>query len=355
MSEKIAFDPYLKDVERLHKLDTDQHVAKTKVAYYGEMPDGYITASRINNPPVEVQDDSGLAKYSVLISGDLVTAKTVLVKPMAWSDHPGRGFEALRETLIADDKEKLAVVGISFPGTFLTSDHMTPKQKETLKQQDFSYIGAQQWQAIDKALHAELGMALGSLQIDKKMRGYDFVIGGSSQGSANAVGLFQSAPQWANVRSLGLAEAVSLEEQGALDFRTNFILGGNKHFKDYTKVNPYNQYPSLGPDYGALSVPSRIVQRPASHIGAVIKAMRRGGDVRRILDTVRERDIKDLAVTLATGSEDIVAPYEASRRAAIALNVSARILATAVAWEGHHHPVMENLANAQHTFRGFAK
>jgi len=56
-------------------------------------------------PAIEVKDDSGTAKYSLLISGDLANAKKLVVRPMSWSDHPGRGFEALREALIADPSE----------------------------------------------------------------------------------------------------------------------------------------------------------------------------------------------------------------------------------------------------------
>jgi hypothetical protein len=350
------FNAYVDGAKRLLGEDVDRHVESTRIVYYGEMPTDLQTAARENYPAIEVPDDSGTAKYSVLISGDLPAAKTVLIKAMSWSDHPGRGFEALREALIADEKEHLAVVGVSFPGTFLASRHMTSKQRESLKKDDFSYIGAQQWEAINAALQSELSRYSSSPDdIHRRIKNYDFVLSGSSQGSVNAVGLFQSVPEFINVKALGLAQEVGLEAQGWWAFRKNFISHGGKNFKQYVSQNAYNNYPDLGPDFGSLSVPGRVLLRPASHLGSVIKGMRSGGDVQRILDTVRERDIQDMAITLATGTEDGVAHYEMTKRAEKALNVSSRIIAQVIGWEGHYHPAMENLANAQHVFRGFTK
>ncbi|HET9850751.1 MAG TPA: hypothetical protein VFP35_03990 [Candidatus Saccharimonadales bacterium] len=130
MSNHEQFQPYIDGAKPLLGEEIDRKVAQTSVVYYGEMPDGLETIARENHPAIEVEDTSGNSKYSVLISGDLASAKTVLVKAMAWSDHPGRGFEALREALIADDNSRLAVIGVSFPGTFLTSHAMTDKQRE---------------------------------------------------------------------------------------------------------------------------------------------------------------------------------------------------------------------------------
>lgn len=355
MTESV-FNPYLSNAEPLSAREIDSHVKNLRIAYYGEMPSGFETVERHNHPAIEVPDDSGLTKYSVLVSGDLANAKTVLVKAMAWSDHPGRGFEALREALIADDDQKLAVVGVSFPGTFLTSQGLTAKQKESLNKQDFRYIAGQQWSALGQAIWRELKTELGTAEAAAaKISDLEFVLSGSSQGSVNAVGLLQAKPEWANVRALGLAQAVGLEAQGWLAFRKNFVSQGQKHFKDYTGVNAYNQYPALGPDFDALTLPTRMVTRYSSHVGAVVHDMRRGGDAQRIIEAVRQKDIEDLAVILATGSKDGMARYEMTAKAAKVLNASRLVVASAVAWEGHYHPAMENLANARLTFRNFAR
>ena len=356
MSAAEEFEPYIAGAKRLIAEDVDKRVGETQIVYYGEMPEGLETVSRTNHPAIEVPDDSGSAKYSVLMSGNFLSAKTVLIKAMSWSDHPGRGFEALREVLVADEKEGLAVIGVSFPGTFLASQHMTPKQRESLKKEDFSYIGSQQWQAITSALRSELARYSGNdNDISRRIKHYDFVLSGSSQGSVNAVGLFQSAPEGVSVKALGLAQEVGLEVQGWLAFRKNFLLhGGTKH-GDYVAENAYNQYPPLGPDFGPLSLPNRMVVRPASHLGSVLKGMRRGGDVQRIIDTARKKNIQDLAVTLATGTEDGVAPFEMTLRAGQVLKESGVIVAKVVRWEGHTHGVLDNLANAQQAFRSFAK
>lgn len=357
MTEEIPFNAYVDGAQRLIAEDVDSHVESTQISYYGEMPADIKTLARANHPSIEIQDDSGISDYSVLISGNLMTADKVLVKAMSWSDHPGRGFEALREALIADNNEKLAVVGVSFPGTVLTARPMTAKQRESLKKRDFSYIGAQQWEAILRAMGMELSRYLHNAdEVRARFRDIDFILSGSSQGATNAVGLFQSAPEGIGVKALGLAEEVGLEAQGWLTFRKNFVLGGSAHFKEYTAENSYNQYPDLGPDYPTPGGVGRVaITRPASHFGAVVKGMRRGGDINRILDTVRQKSIDDLAITLATGSKDVVAPAEMTKRAATILNESKLVVAQAVIWEGHHHPVMENLANAQQVFRGFTR
>jgi hypothetical protein len=356
MTEAADFNPYIEGANHdLNRLEVDDHVQKLSIVYYGEMPAGLETVARENHPAIEVVDNSGESKFSVLISGDLSKAKIILVKTMSWSDHPGRGFEALREALIADNEAALAVVGVSFPGTFLASQPMTPRQRESLKSNDFSYIGAQQWQAIYKAMRTELSKGKSSPSANKAIQSYDWVLSGSSQGSPNAVGLFQAAPDWMKIISLGLAQEVSLDETGALAFRRNFIIHGGKFHSNYTAVNPYNQYPTLGPDFGRLTVPERVLFRPASHIGSVLKGMRMGGDAQKIIESVRERDIKELYVTFATGSEDAVAPPEASVRAAKLMNMSARIVARTVIWDGHYHALIDNLANSQHAFRSFAR
>jgi hypothetical protein len=117
MTEAADFNPYIEGANHdLNRLEVDDHVQKLSIVYYGEMPAGLETVARENHPAIEVVDNSGESKFSVLISGDLSKAKIILVKTMSWSDHPGRGFEALREALIADNEAALAVVGVSFPG-----------------------------------------------------------------------------------------------------------------------------------------------------------------------------------------------------------------------------------------------
>ncbi|HET9850750.1 MAG TPA: hypothetical protein VFP35_03985 [Candidatus Saccharimonadales bacterium] len=192
-------------------------------------------------------------------------------------------------------------------------------------------------------------------KVDELIRGYDFVLSGNSQGSVNAVGLLASAPPSIRVSALGLAQEVGLEAQGWFTFRKNFMLHGSDHFKQYTAENPYNQYPNLGPDFGPLTLPTRLATRFSTHLGATVHGMRRGGDVQCILDTVREREIQDLAVTLATGDRDGVASAEWTKLAGKVLNASRLVVAKTVIWPGHYHPAMENLANAQTAFRSFAQ
>jgi len=365
MSTAEEFQPYINGAKRLLGADIDSHVDRMTphIVYYGETPEGISTPNRLNKHAIEVQDDSGVTQYGVLMSGDLVTAKTILVKAMPWSDDPGRGFEALREALIADPDEHLAVVGVSFPGSGAGSGRMTSKQRESLKKDgaDFSFIASQQWKAIESALLEELeNKNLTPEEAEAKIRAYDFVLSGSSQGALNAIGLLQSAPENVRVASLGLAHEVGLEAVGWWRFRKNFITHGSEKFPQYTAENAYNQYPALGPSLSELGpipigLAKNVATRPASHLGSVIKAMRMGGDVQRIIDAVKQKDIKDLAVTIATGSHDALAPAEATDKAARLLNASRLIVAESIIWEGHYHPAMENLANAQQAFRSFAK
>lgn len=364
MSEKADFQPYIDGARRLLAEDVDAHVERLQlhIAYYGEMPQGTETSFRENHPAIEVQDDSGVYKYSVLISGDLLGAKKVLVRPMSWSDHPGRGFEALREALVADPDQHLAVVGVSFPGSGFSSQRMTIKQRESLnKGRGFEYIGAQQWQAVKRAMLAELvARGMPPAAAEQKFNTYNYILAGHSQGAANSVGLFQSAPDQVKVESLGLVEDVAIEAQGWLKFRIAFLRKGMAKFPAYTKVNPYNQYPELGPDWRTQGLVKNVATRPASHIGAMAEAMRGGGDVQKVVTTMLERDVQSLAITLANGSEGLasasVAQAEAElfNKVAKVLKLSDSILAKSIVWPGHYHAAMENLANAQATFRSIA-
>lgn len=358
---EAEFTPYIDGAEPIAHTEIydeiyDDVLKMPRIVYYGETPEGVETPLRDNKDPIIIEDSAGETPYSVLISGDLKTAKTVLVKAMAWSDHPGRGFEALREALIADPSNGLAVIGVSFPGTFLSSQRLNAKQSETLKKDGFEYIASQQWQAIEIALRTELFARTGSTaQTDELMRRYEYILSGNSQGSVNAVGLLQSAPEGLRVVALGLAQEVGLEAQGWAEFRMRFAKYGNKNFKNYVNENPYNQFPDLGPDFGSLTLLTRVAFRPGSHLGAVVEAMRRGGDIDKIIAAVREKDIQDLAITLATGSEDGVASAEMMQKAIKVLNASGLVVANSVVWQGHYHPAMENLANAREAFRSFTR
>ncbi|HVO86247.1 MAG TPA: hypothetical protein VMT23_00750 [Candidatus Binatia bacterium] len=364
---KTEFDPYLTGVEALHSSEIDARINELQpsVAYYGEIPDGAQTALRQNYPAIEVPDDGGITKYSVLVSGDLKTAKTVLIRSMSWSDHPGRGFEALREALIADPSSGLAVVGVSFPGAGFSSEPMTAKQKDELKSpRGFEYIGRQQWQAIEMALSNELRRAtpeLNSAQVNHKISEFEFVLAGHSQGASNSVGLFQSAPEDIHISSLGLVEDVAMEAQGWLKFRRAFLTRGSTKFPDYTAANPYNQYPELGPDWRATGLVKNVITRPASHVGAVVEAMRAGTDMDKVVRTMQERDVQSLAITLANGSlglgsvDAAKAAAELFNRTSKLMHLSDSVLARTVVWDGHYHAAMENLANSQQTFRSFAR
>jgi hypothetical protein len=349
MAETI-FHPYINGAKELTAQEIDKHVARVPVSYYGEIPEGATAEGRSNHPAIEVEDDSGITRYSVLISGDLATAKKILVKAMSWSEHPGRGFEALREALISDPSESLTVIGVSFPGAGLNSAGMNEKQKESLKGEtgDFSYIAGQQWEAIIKALRLELGArGLSEVEIDKKIADYEFTLGGSSQGSSNTVGLLQSAPE-ITISGLGIIQNTGWEHSNPLGYRLNYVKHGSEHFKDYTTVNPYNDYPALGPGHNTLR---NIVRNPSSHFGTVVGAMSRGGDVERILRAVREQERRDLSATIAGAGNDKLDTPETNYRATAALNASGIIIAKTVVWAEHFHPVMENLGNAQEAFR----
>lgn len=349
------FDPYIEDAEPLTAQEIDSRIKELDIAYYGVTPEGAVTQARHNYNPINVEDDSGTTPYSVLISGDLPSAKRILVKGMSWSDHPGRGFEALREALIADPSENLAVVGVSFPGAGMEGPPMTAKQKEALKSEggDFSFIGAQQWKAIESALSSELHRLEPSASnelVDGQISNYEFILSGSSQGSPNAVGLLQSKPENIKVAGLGLALEIALAARGYIEFLKAFVEHGSKNFKLYVGENPYNEYPDLGP---GMNLAKNVLARPASHLFSVVHAMRKSHDVDKILSAVKEREIEDLSVTLAAASEDGLGIAELHRKAAATLNASNLVVARSVIWQGHYHPVMENLANAQTAFRDF--
>lgn len=350
------FNPYIEGVIPLSTAETDSHVQTLpSISFYGETPKEAQTALRNNFDPIIIEDDSGQSVYSVLISGDLLEAKKILIKTMSWSDHPGRGFEALREALIADPSNKLAVIGVSFPGAGTTEQGLTKKQAESLsgKQGDFSFIAAQQWRAIFSAARQEL-LRSGVEQIDisKRLFEYEYLLSGSSQGASNAVGLLQELPQGIKATALGLLEDTSLEARGRSRFMLDFALGGNKHFKDYTSVNPYNEYEPLGP---SMNLGVNVFKHPGSHLGPVINAMSRGGGVDKIIEALKLKEIKDFEVRIAAAEHDRVGSAAAAERAAARLSVGGFAVAKTVIWKGHYHPAMENLSNAQQAFRSLAK
>ena len=110
MSE-VVFNPYIENAVKLNTAEVDRHVDATPIVYYGEAPLDASADARLNFPAIKVEDESGRTDYSVLICGDLDSAKRVLVKTMSWSEHPGRGFEALRESLVADSDKGIYTTG----------------------------------------------------------------------------------------------------------------------------------------------------------------------------------------------------------------------------------------------------
>jgi len=351
MSE--IFNPYIENAEELEAAEVDRHVAATPIVYYGEIPKGTTAEARLNFPAIEIEDDSGKTNFSVLISGDLDAAKRILVKSMSWAEHPGRGFEALRESLVADSEKGIAVIGISFPGAGLESQKMTHDQWRSLNKRggDFSFISKQQWKAITEALESELTR----LHSAKRLKDFEFVLGGSSQGASNTVGLVQSLPEGINIAGVGLAESVGLEQHSRLtgygELLIKFIQNSSKNFGHYTKVNPYNEYPTLGPGHNTAK---NIITRPASHIGAVIGAMGRGGDINRLLTAMKEKEIQDAIIMLSAAEHDRMGSSEAAFKAAEVFAIGGLAVREPVVWAGHYHPVMENLANAREALRSFA-
>ena len=355
MPHETPFQPYIENARPLTAEAVDSHVANRPIAYYGIMPESATAEGRDNHPPIVIEDESGRTDYSVLISGDLLDVSKVLIKPMAWSEHPGRGFEALREATISDRQDGgLAVVGVSFPGAGLDSAGMTAKQKESLrgKDGDFSFIGNQQWRAVLQALRQELASkGLTSDEVRQKIVGYEYILAGSSQGASNTVGLLQGAPDGFAIPQIGLIQNTGWEHTSRPRFAVRWVQNGSKHFGDYTAANPYNEYPALGPGHNTAA---NIVRKPNSHIGAVVGAMARGGDVNRILSTIREHDRQDLITIIAAASHDGLSTPEVNKRAATILAASG-LMVKSVVWEGHFHPVMENLANAKAAFREVAR
>ncbi len=350
---ETTFNPYIENTTKLGVEEVDRHVANTPIVYYGEIPEDTATEGKLNFPPIEVEDDSGKTKFSVLICGDLATARRIMVKTVSWSDHPGRGFEALRESLVADSKKGIATIGISFPGAGLDSQKMTHEQWKSLnkKDGDFSFISQQQWKAITEAMSSELNR----LHSPKKLEDFEFVLGASSQGASNTVGLVQSLPENIRVVGVGLAESVGLEQRfravGYGELFIKFIGNANKNFGRYTEVNPYNEYPALGP---GQNIAKNILTRPASHIGAVIGAMGRGGDINRLLNAMKEKEIQDAIVMLAAAENDNLGSPVAALKAAKAFALGGLAVRKPVIWPGHYHPVLENLANAREALRDFA-
>lgn len=352
MSE-TTFNPYIENATKLEAKEVDRHVASTPIVYYGETPESAIGGGRLNFPPIEVEDNSGKTNFSVLICGDLATARRIMVKAASWSDHPGRGFEALRESLVADSEKGIAIIGISFPGAGLNSQKMTHEQWRSLNKTggDFSLISEQQWKAITEAMKAELNR----LHSPKRLEDFEFVLGGSSQGASNTVGLVQSLPEGIRIAGVGLAESVGLEQHpraiGYGELFVKFIKNANKNFGLYTEVNPYNEYPALGP---GQNIVKNTLTRPASHIGAVIGAMGRGGDINRLLNAMKEKEIQDAIVMLTAAEHDRLGSPEAAFKAAKAFALGGLAVKKPVIWPGHYHPVLENLANARKALRDFA-
>jgi hypothetical protein len=355
MSHEAPLQPYIENAQPLTAEAVDSHVANRPIAYYGIMPEGTSAEGRDNHPPIVIEDESGPTDYSVLISGDLSNVRRVLVRPMSWSEHPGRGFEALREATISDRQDDgLAVVGVSFPGAGLNSVGMTAKQRESLrgKDGDFSYIGNQQWRAVLQTLGQELASkGLTPDEVNRKIAGYEYILAGSSQGASNTVGLLQSAPEGIVIPQIGLIQNTGWEHTSRPKFAIRWVQNGSKHFGDYTAANPYNDYPALGPGHNTAA---NIVRNPNSHIGAVVGAMARGGDVDHILSAVQEQERHELLTVVAAAGHDGLSPPEVNKRAATVLAASGLLVRTVV-WEGHYHPVMENLANAKAAFREVAK
>jgi hypothetical protein len=389
MAKEELATPYIDSAVELTRSEVDSHVANTPIYYYGEIPDKHSKAefsARNNFSERIVEDDSGKTAYSVLVSGDLRSAKRILIKAMSWSDHPGRDFEGLREALIADQDESVAVIGVSFPGAGLKSQRLNHKQKKSLqgvpgehigplgpawdimreasaltaKQQeslasrggDFSFIATQQWKAIRSAVEAELMESQRLEGIDKKISDYEFVISGSSQGASNAVGLLQAAPEDVRIAGLALFQDTGFERRHWAPFVVNYVIHGNEHFDDYTEANPYNDYPKLGPKHNPFI---NTVFRPGSHLTTAVAAMARGEDANHVARAHYERNLEDMAVLLGSAGYDKLSPPEANQKAELALRASGLALTRTVVWEGHYHPVMENLANARTAFKQAAQ
>jgi hypothetical protein len=362
MSEN--FNPFLNNVEPLTEVEVEEHLKSLPITYFGETPPDANPTLRHNFPPIEITDENGdKYPYSVLISGDLSTAKRILIKGMSWSDHPGRGFEGLREAMIADPADKLAVIGISFPGAGLKSPSMTKLQKKSLegKHGDFSYIGKQQWQAIMSAMLHETSLRLpngGATDNNSTMKkfnlsDYDFIISGSSQGASNAVGMLQSVPEGIKVSAIGLAEETDLDVRGKGRFMWEYIRHGGDNFDKYTEVNPYNQFDELGPNHNPFL---NAVKRPEAHLTSVINSMANGGAIDRIIYALKAKELEGIDVHFRAGSEDRVASSLESLKHAKKFQDLGKIACVkTIVYRGHYHPYLENLANAQHEFRGFTK
>jgi hypothetical protein len=360
MSEK--FDPYLKNVEPLTKDEVEEHLKSLPIVYFGETPPDSNPSLRQNFPPIEIIDENGEKyPYSVLISGDPSAAKKILIKGMSWSDHPGRGFEALREAMIADPKDELAVIGVSFPGAGLNSPRMTKLQKKSLegKEGDFSYIGKQQWQAIISALLHENSLRLqngaaqaGNLPLKKfNLSNYEFIISGSSQGASNGVGMLQAVPEGVRVSAIGLAEETDLDVRGRGRFIWDYIRHGGDNFDKYTEVNPYNEIAELGPSHNPFL---NAVRRPEAHLTSVVNSMANGGALDRIIYALKAKELEGIFVDFRAGSEDRVASsLERLKQAKKFQDLGKIAVVKTVVHPGHYHPYLENLANAQHEFRSF--
>jgi hypothetical protein len=163
--------------------------------------------------------------------------------------------------------------------------------------------------------------------------------------------LLQSAPGDIVIASVGLLENTGWNPRSYLGFVNTWRQHGSAHFGDYTAHNPFNEYPILGPGH---NIAKNIITRPNSHAWAVIHAMRRGGDLKRILHTVRVQERHGLNMTIAGAEYDGLSLPEVNRMAANMLHASRLVVANSVVWPGHYHPAMENLANARAANREIA-
>lgn len=331
--------------------------------YYGETPEDAPVSSRLNAPEgaYSYEDDSGETKISALISGDLKSAKKILITSMAWSDHPGRGFEALRELLSANDE--MAVLGISFPGAGVTESAMTPKQKEALLNPELSFgpIAEVSWQVVEDRLTRELARQA----IDRNWMDYDYALGGKSLGTSLSIAMAATKPEGVNISDLVLVQGTAYGQPKSPNrLRLDFVLPAMAKFNQYNGQNPYGANMrqdvaelGLGPH---VNLVGNILKHPASHIGAVAVALARGGDKLELAKGLFRHSLYDTKITMLTGDKDKLADASEMVSAAAQMNrlyvVQGKSpMVEAVVWPGHYHSAMENLVNPHYVYRHYTK